>query len=222
MPWENRAGTLLHAWFGGQETGHGLADVLFGKENPSGRLSLTFPKSLKHTPAYLTFSKADYDIVYGEGVFIGHRYYEMVDRDPLFWFGYGLSYSKFKYGNLEAPREIQGGVDGCIKISVTITNVGRRDGAEVIQAYLHDPVSTLQRPIRELKAFSKVYLSVGESKTVQLTLDKYSLSFWSQESSKWKAEAGEYDVILASSSNPDDEIMRASFKLSETYLWGGL
>lgn len=198
MPQENRAGTLLHAWFGGQETGHGLADIIFGKENPSGRLSLTFPKSLKHTPAYLTFSKADYDIVYGEGVFIGHRYYEMVDRDPLFWFGRGLSYSKFKYRNFKVPKEVQGGVDGSMKISVTVTNVGRHDGAEVVQAYLHDPISMLQQPIRELKAFSKVYLSVGESKTIQLTLDKYSLSFWSQEISKWKAEAGEYAVMGSS------------------------
>ncbi|KAI8682641.1 hypothetical protein LRP88_05395 [Fusarium phalaenopsidis] len=222
MSWESRATTLVHAWYGGQETGHGLADIIFGKQNPSGRLSITFPKSLKHTPAYLTFSKADYDIVYGEGVFIGHRYYEMVDRDPLFWFGYGLSYSVFEYKDLEVPKEIPGGKDGSMAISLTVTNVGPYDGAEVIQAYVHDPESTLQRPIKELKAFTKVHLACGESGTVQLSLDRYSLSFWSQESSKWKAEAGEYVVIIASSSNPTDEIMRASFYLSETYLWGGV
>ncbi|KAJ4202545.1 hypothetical protein NW767_005916 [Fusarium falciforme] len=222
MPWESSATTLVHAWYGGQETGHGLADIIFGKQNPSGRLSITFPKSLKHTPAYLTFSKADYDIVYGEGVFIGHRYYEMVDRDPLFWFGYGLSYSVFEYKDLEVPKDIPGGKDGSMTISLTVANVGPYDGAEVIQAYVQDPESTLQRPIKELKAFNKVHLACGESRTVQLSLDRYSLSFWSQESSKWKAEAGEYVVIIASSSNPKDEILRASFYLSETYLWEGV
>ncbi|RSL42202.1 hypothetical protein CEP53_012323 [Fusarium sp. AF-6] len=184
MPWESHATTLVHAWFGGQETGHGLTDIIFGKQNPSGRLSITFPKSIKHTPAYLTFAKADYDIMYGEGVFIGHRYYEMLDQDPLFWFGYGLSYSTFTYKDLEVPKEIPVGKDGSMTISLTVTNNGPYDGAEVIQVY--------------------------------------SLSFWSQEWSKWKAEAGEYVVVIASSSDPKDEIMRASFHLSETYLWEGL
>ncbi|KAL2674008.1 hypothetical protein Neosp_012454 [[Neocosmospora] mangrovei] len=222
MPWESQASTLLHAWFGGQETGHGLADVLFGKFNPSGRLSLTFPKSIKHTPAYLTFSKADYDIMYGEGVFIGHRYYEMVDREPLFYFGHGLSYTKFEYSNLEVPHDFASAVDHKMQISVDVTNKGPYPGSEVIQVYIHDPESSVQRPIRELKAFDKVYLAVDEEKTVTLTLDKYSLSFWSQEVSKWKAEAGEYVVIVAGSSNPKDEISRASFVLSESFYWSGL
>lgn len=222
MPWESQASTLLHAWFGGQETGHGLADVLFGKVNPSGRLSLTFPKSIKHTPAYLTFSKADYDVVYGEGVFIGHRYYEMVDREPLFYFGHGLSYTKFEYSNLQVPRDFASVVDHEMQISVDVTNKGSYPGSEVVQVYIHDPESSVQRPIKELKAFAKVFLDVGETKTVSLALDKYSLSFWSQEMSKWKSEAGEYVVIVAGSSNPRDEIMRASFVLSESFFWTGL
>ncbi|KAF4984313.1 hypothetical protein FZEAL_464 [Fusarium zealandicum] len=222
MPWASQAATVLHAWFGGQETGHGLADVLFGKANPSGRLSLTFPRSVKHTPAYLTFSKADYDIVYGEGVFIGHRYYEMVDRDPLFYFGHGLSYSTFEYSGLDVPAVFASQVDHKMRVSVNVTNKGPYAGAEVIQVYLHDPESSVQRPIRELKAFSKVFLDVDETKSVEMTLDKYSLSFWSQENSKWKAEAGEYAVIIASSSNPKDEIMRSTFTLKETFYWEGL
>lgn len=222
MPWESQANTLLHAWYGGQETGHGLADVIFGKANPSGRLSLTFPKSLKHTPSYLTFSKADHDIMYGEGVFIGHRYYEMVEREPLFYFGHGLSYSTFKYSDLQVPQKFEPSADYRMDISVSVTNNGHYDGAEVIQVYIHDPESSLQRPVRELKAFKKVFLRAGETKSVELSLDKYSLSFWSQEVSKWKAEAGEYVVILASSSNPRDEITRASFNLSKTFFWQGL
>ncbi|CAG1968513.1 unnamed protein product [Fusarium graminearum] len=222
MPWESQASTLLHAWFGGQECGHGMADVLFGKANPSGRLSLTFPKSIKHTPAYLTFSKADYDIVYGEGVFIGHRYYEMVDREPLFYFGHGLSYSKFAYSNLTVPKEFESSVDHKMQVTVDIKNHGPFAGAEVVQLYIHHANSSLQRPVRELKAFSKVYLDVDEAKTVNLTLDKYSLSFWCQEASTWKAEAGTYTIILASSSNPKDEIARESFVLPETFFWKGL
>ncbi|KAF5691817.1 beta-glucosidase [Fusarium denticulatum] len=222
MPWESQAATLLHAWFGGQETGHGMADVLFGKVNPSGRLSLTFPKSVKHTPAYLTFSKADYDIVYGEGVFIGHRYYEMVDREPLFYFGHGLSYSKFEYSNLTVPKEFTPAADHQMRVTVDITNKGAFAGAEVVQLYIHHADSSLQRPVRELKAFTKVTVDVDETKTAELTLDKYSLSFWDQEASKWKAEAGKYTVILASSSNPKDEIARADFALPKTFFWKGL
>ncbi|QGI70868.1 hypothetical protein CEK27_003197 [Fusarium fujikuroi] len=222
MPWESQAPTLLHAWFGGQETGHGMADVLFGKVNPSGRLSLTFPKSVKHTPAYLTFSKADYDIVYGEGVFIGHRYYEMVDREPLFYFGHGLSYSKFEYSNLTVPKEFTPAADHRMRVTVDITNKGAFAGAEVVQLYIHHADSSLQRPVRELKAFTKVTVNVDEAKTAELTLDKYSLSFWCQEASKWKAEAGKYTVILASSSNPKDEIARADFILPKTFFWKGL
>lgn len=214
---------MVHAWFGGQETGHGLADVLFGKANPSGRLSQTFPRSVKHTPAYLTFSKADYDIVYGEGVFIGHRYYEAADRDPLFYFGHGLSYSEFSYAQLRVPAAFEPPTaDHKMIISLDVTNSGPYDGAEVVQVYVHDPESTLQRPARELKAFAKVFLKVGETKTVDLVLDKYSLSYWSQERSKWHAEAGEYVVIVASSSKPEAEILRASFQLQDSFFWEGV
>ncbi|KDN70514.1 putative glycosyl hydrolase family 3 N terminal domain-containing protein [Colletotrichum sublineola] len=222
MPWESKAATLVHAWFGGQETGHGLTDVLFGHVNPSGRLSQTFPKSIKHTPAYLTFSKADYDIVYGEGVFIGHRYYESVDRDPLFYFGQGLSYSTFEYSNLQVPKRFEPSEEHRMSISIDLKNNGPYDGAEVVQIYIHDPESTLLRPVRELKAFAKVFLTANERKTVELVLDKYSLSYWTQERSKWIAEAGDYVVIVASSSRPEDEILRASFNLSETFFWEGV
>lgn len=222
MPWESKAATLVHAWFGGQETGNGLADVLFGIANPSGRLSQTFPVSIKHTPAYLSFSKSDYDIVYGEGVFIGHRYYESVDRDPLFYFGQGLSYSTFEYSKLEVPRTFEPMEDHKMKVLVNVKNTGPYDGAEVVQVYVHDPESTLLRPVRELKAFSKPFLTVNETKTVEVMLDKYSLSFWSQERSKWIAEAGDYVVIIASSSKPQDEILRATFNLPDTFFWEGV
>lgn len=222
MPWESKAETLLHAWFGGQETGHGLVDVLFGDVNPSGRVSVTFPKSLKHTPSYLTFGKVDRDILYGEGVFIGHRYYEKVERDPLFYFGYGLSYSQFQYSNLAVPAIFEASAEHTMDISMDLKNTGPYDGSEIVQIYIQDPESSVQRPLRELKAFAKVTLSVGEMKTVKITLDKYALSFWSEEVSKWKAEAGEFILIIATSADPKDEVFRRSFELPGTFHWSGL
>ncbi|KPM38485.1 putative beta-glucosidase H [Neonectria ditissima] len=222
MPWEQKAKSLVHAWYGGQETGHAIADVLFGDVNPAGRLSVTFPKSVKHTPAYLTFGKSDYDIVYGEGVFIGHRFYEAVDRDPLFYFGYGLSYTKFEYSDLVVPSTFEPSADHEATVTVNVKNAGSYDGAEVVQLYIHDPESAVQRPARELKAFAKVHLSVGETKTVSLKLDKYALSFWSQEDEQWKAEEGDFEVIIATSANPSDEVLRKGFKLPHTFFWSGI
>lgn len=222
MPWVEKAHTLVHAWYGGQEVGHGIVDVLFGQVNPSGRLSVTFPKSLKHTPSYLTFGKADYDILYGEGVFIGHRFYEAVAREPLFYFGHGLSYTSFHYDHLIVPHVFHPLPEHEMAIMVNVTNVGERAGAEVVQLYVHDPESSLQRPERELKAFSKVYLQPQETKRVSLKLDKYALSVWDEGASKWMAEKGEYEVIIARSSNPRDEISRAHFNLPETFYWSGV
>lgn len=223
MPWIEKTNTLVHAWYGGQETGHGLVDVLLGAVNPSGRLSITFPRSIKHTPAYLTFGKADRDIMYGEGVYVGHRFYEAVDRQPLFYFGYGLTYTQFDYSAFIVPTTISlRHEDIEIPVTVTVTNVGHRDGAEVIQLYLYDHESSVQRPARELKVFSKLYLTSGESETVTLQLTKYALSFWSEEHGQWVAEKGDFDVILARSSDPIDEIMRRTLRLEETFMWSGI
>lgn len=221
MPWEARADTLLHAWYGGQEVGHGLVDVLFGAVNPSAKLSLTFPRSLKHNPAYLTFGKSDYELMYGEGVFIGHRWYEAVERAPLFWFGHGLSYTTFRYSDLAVPAAFEPSPDHVMEVSVRVENTGALEGAEVVQAYVQDPESSLQRPARELKAFAKVLLAAGEARTVKLALDRTALSFWSEEHAAWKAEAGTYNVIIAKSASPDDEVIRGSFELAETFFWSG-
>lgn len=103
MPWVNKASTIIHAWLGGQETGHAITDVLFGRVNPSARMSLTFPKRLQDNPAYLTFGKSNHELVYGEGGFVGYRYYEQLEVEPEFYFGHGLSYTEFEYSNLVVP-----------------------------------------------------------------------------------------------------------------------
>jgi beta-glucosidase len=221
MPWLAGAATVLHAWFGGQETGHGLVDILLGRVNPSGRLSITFPRALRETPAFLTFGKVDRTIMYGEGVFIGHRYQEKLEFNPLFWFGHGLSYSKYEYSNLVVAQFFD--PDRGLKLSVDVSNCGPYNGAEVVQVYVQPPIdSSVQRPTRELKAFTKVKLDVGAKKTASFTLDKYAVSFWSEERSMWKAEKGQYTVIVARSSDPQDEVLRQNWVLDKTFWWSGL
>lgn len=222
MPWAQKASAVVHAWLGGQEAGHGITDVLFGKTNPSGRLTLTFPKRLQDTPTFLTFGKADHDIYYGEGVFIGYRYYEKIQTEPEFYFGHGLSYTRFEYSDLVIPAEFAPSADHQMEISVQVQNTGSVAGAEVVQIYVSDPESKLQRPEKELKAYSKVYLEPGEKKSVRLSLDKYALSYWSQEHNKWLAEAGQFEVLVARSANPKDEVLRAEFSLPGTFQWSGL
>lgn len=222
MPWLDAAHTVVHCWLGGQETGHAIADILFGKVNPSGRLSLTFPKRLEETPSFLNFGKAERSIYYGEGVFLGYRYYEKLDVSPLFYFGYGLSYTSFDLSNLSVSEIFDRGVEGEIKVSVDVANTGDLDGAEVVQVYISDLESTVQRPWKELKGFTKVFLSKGESQTVTVRLDKYALSFWSEEFGQWRAEAGEFEVIISTSADPKDELLRKAFNLPETFMWSGL
>ncbi|KAH7385037.1 glycoside hydrolase superfamily [Cadophora sp. MPI-SDFR-AT-0126] len=222
MPWINQASTLLHAWFGGQEVGHGISDVLFGTINPSAKLSVTFPKRAQDTPSFLTFGKADRSLVYGEGVFVGYRYYEALDLAPLFYFGYGLSYTKFKFANLVVPEEFLAKEDHVMTVEVEVTNTGKVDGAEVVQVYVADLQASVQRPRKELKGFKKVTVAAGKSAKVQVELDKYAVSFWSEEHKAWLAEAGEFLVIIGTSADPKDEVLQSKFVLKKDLLWSGV
>lgn len=222
MPWLASTNILIHAWYGGQETGHAIADVLFGDVNPSGKLSITFPKKVEDNPAFLTFGKQDRILVYGEGVFVGHRYYEKLKREPLFYFGYGLSYTKFEQTNLVVPSVFEAMVDTVITVSVDVENVGNCAGAEVVQVYLSDLECSVQRPRKELKAFTKVYLAKGEKRTAKLRLDKYAVSFWSEELEEWKVEAGDFEVVVGKSADPKDELLKARFNVPKTFSWIGL
>jgi beta-glucosidase len=220
MPWIDSVNTLVYAWYGGQETGHAITDVLWGAVNPSGRLSLSFPKRTQDNPAFLNFGKTDREIVYGEGVFVGYRYYEKLKTPPLFYFGYGLSYSHFNHSGLKVPSEFP--KDGKMEIALDVTNAGEYDGAVVVQVYISDLDCSVQRPCKELKALKKVWVSKGETKTCHIVLDKYAVSFWSEEHSQWRAEAGEFAVIVATSADPKDEVLRAQFRLLETFMWSGV
>lgn len=216
MPWLDKVASVVQAWFPGQECGNAIADVLFGAVNPSGRLAQTFPVRLEDTPAYLNFPGENGRVYYGEGLFVGYRYYDRKKIAPLFPFGFGLSYTTFEYSNLRlSASEI--GPDDTLSISIDITNTGERPGKEVVQVYVRDIQARLQRPEQELKAFAKVSLAPGERRTVTLTLDRESLAYYDDRMREWIAEAGEFEARVGSSSR--DIHASASFRLTSTGRW---
>ncbi|KZT24579.1 glycoside hydrolase family 3 protein [Neolentinus lepideus HHB14362 ss-1] len=220
MPWVDNAKTLLQAFYGGNELGNGLADVLFGRVNPSGKLSLTFPKRLQDSPSYPSFGEKGEEygqVLYNEGIFVGYRGFEIKDLKPMFPFGYGLSYTTFDYSDLQVGQPTAG---GSFSASCTVKNTGKRSGAEVVQIYISDVVSSLPRPAKELKGYAKVLLTPGESKMVKVDLDRHALSYYDNRQSRWVAEAGEFVVYAAASS--DDLRLSTKISLLKTFTWTGL
>ena len=199
MNWLDKVAAVVQAWYLGQETGNAVADVLFGDVNPSGKLPTTFPKRLQDNPAYLNYPGENGQVYYGEGLFVGYRYYDKKDIAPLFPFGYGLSYTTFAYSNLVLNATEYGAGD-VIRMSVDVRNTGQRAGKEIVQVYLRDVQSRLVRPEKELKAFTKVALEPGEKKTVTLTLDQEALSYYDPAVKRWVVEVGEFEVLVGSSS----------------------
>ncbi len=218
MPWLDKVAGVIQTWYPGQECGNAIADVLFGTVNPSGKLSQTFPMRLEDNPAYINYPGENGHVYYGEGIFIGYRYYEKKQVAPLFPFGFGLSYTTFAYSNLQVHPSAKT-ADEVITLSIDITNTGQYAGKEVVQVYVHDRQSTLLRPIQELKRFSKVALAAGETQTVTFTLDHAALAYWDDAQHAWVAEAGEFEVLVGSSSQ--DIRAREVFELAKTVVFGG-
>jgi beta-glucosidase len=208
--WIDNVPAVLEAWYPGQEGGNAIAGVLFGDINPSGKLPDTFPGRLEDNPAFINYPGESGRVRYGEGIFVGYRYYDMKKMDPMFPFGHGLSYTEFKYSNLRiTPRQVKPGED--IQVRIDVKNTGRRAGKEVVQLYIRDVESGLLRPPRELKAFQKLDLAPGETQTASFVLDEAALSFYDPETGKWTAEPGEFEVQIGSSSR--DIRARATFSL---------
>ncbi len=199
MPWVNDVRAVVEQWYNGQECGHALADILFGDENPSGKLPTTFPKRLADNPAYINYPGENGQVHYGEGIFVGYRYYDKKDLEPLFPFGHGLSYTKFGYDNLRLSAERITSA-GKLLISCDVSNIGQRAGKEIVQLYVADRDSSLARPQKELKAFTKVGLDVGESKTVTFELDEEAFWFYDAAQGGWRTEAGEFEILIGASS----------------------
>ncbi|KAL3481509.1 glycoside hydrolase superfamily [Aspergillus californicus] len=224
MPWVKDVPTLLHAWFGGQETGNSIADVLFGRHNPTGRLSVTFPRRLEDTPAFLSYGKGNREMYYGEGIFLGYRYYEKLQTDPIFYFGYGLSYTTFAYSNLRVPGKVELADQGeqSFEVSIDVTNTGDKDGHDIVQVYISDVECAALRPRKELKGFAKVWVARGETVTATIKLDKYALSYWHEEEEKWCAERGAFRVIISRSADPRDEVLEREIELEKSLYWTGV
>ncbi len=203
-PWMDRVPGIIEAWYSGQEGGTALAEILFGDVNPSGRLPATFERRWEDNPThdnYYTEPGTD-RVVYKEGVMVGYRGYEKAGTKPLFPFGYGLSYTTFKFGNLAVKPAAANTADSPkYEVSFDITNSGKRAGAEVGQVYISDKHAGVPRPPKELKGFARVNLRPGETKRVTVPLDVRSLAYYDVAGKQWRADAGTFDVLVGGSSD---------------------
>ena len=199
MPWVAKVPAVLQLWYDGQEQGNALADVLFGDVNPSGKLPTTFPVRLEDNPAYINYPGENGKVRYGEGIFVGYRYYDKKDVAPLFPFGHGLSYTQFEYSNLRLSTKTILPAD-TLKAKVDVTNTGRVAGKETVQLYVRDVESTFARPEKELKAFEKVELKPGQKKTVTFTLDREAFWYFDTARNDWNTEAGAFEILIGASS----------------------
>lgn len=216
MPWIDEVPSLIHAWYGGNETGNAIADVIFGAVNPSGKLPLSFPRRNEDNPAFLNFRSERGTTRYGEGVYIGYRFYEKCRKEVAFSFGHGLSYTTFKLSSLSLQS-----TDQEIVVSVDVENTGDLEGAEVVQLYVSQKSPSINRPIKELKGFEKVFLRARQTKTLTIKIPtKYATSFWDEHRNAWIQESGHYDVHVGTSST--ETPLSANFEVARTVWWNGL
>ncbi len=245
-PYEEFTDAIFVTFLPGMEGGRALADLMVGKQSPSGKLPITFPKRYEDTPTFLNFPGDGYEVNYGEGIYVGYRYYDKKKVEPAYPFGYGLSYTTFEVSDMQMKavdkdagipsnadgtvsegamtneNDLQNGdealskrkLDGVetvifdneLKLTVTVQNTGERAGAEVLQIYISDTDSTLPKPVKELKAFEKVWLEPGETKEVTFTLSKEQFASYDMDYKEWIAEEGYYDILVATSSSEQDVV----------------
>ena len=196
LPFADRVPAILEAWLLGQAGGGATADVLFGEVNPSAKLTETIPVRLEDSPAFLDFPGEFSHVRYGEGLFVGYRWYDARRMQVAFPFGHGLSYTTFSYADAAATVN----ADGDIEVTVAVTNTGARAGREVVQVYTSLPAGKVQRPVRELKAFASVALEPGQTRDVTVTVRRKDLAYWDIRVDGWLVEGGEYVVDVAASS----------------------
>jgi beta-glucosidase len=215
MPWLDAVPGVIQAWYGGNETGNAIADIIFGDANPSGKLPLSFPVRNEDNPAFLSFRSEQGRTVYTDDIFVGYRHYEKVGKKVNFPFGYGLSYTTFETSNLKVTKS-NDDLDAIVTVSVDVKNTGHRTGAEVVQVYVAAPAgSAVSRPLRELKGYKKVLLQAGESKSVEIPMAvKYAGSYWDEERDMWALEKGVYVVEVGGA--------REGFEVESRKYWRGL
>ncbi len=199
MPWLPKVKAVLNGYLGGQASGGAVAEILTGKVCPSGKLAETYPLSLLDTPCFDNFPGSLRSVEYRESVYIGYRYYDTAGKDVLFPFGYGLSYTDFKYSSLKISKKKIKDTD-TLTVTFKVKNTGKVAGAETAQIYVRDKESTIFRPDRELREFVKVFLEPGEEKTVSVELSKRAFAYYNININDWHVESGEFDILVGSSS----------------------
>ena len=220
MSWVEQASAIVHAWYGGNEAGNAIADVLFGDTNPCGKLSLSWPRLLSHNPAYLNYCSEGGRVLYGEDIYVGYRYYDKLNLPPLFPFGHGLSYSTFDFSSLSIQPS-HSSPETHLEVSVTVKNTGEKKGKEVVQVYVAQDKPSIRRAVKELKGYGKVELAPGEEKRVSVEVEKkYACSFWEERRERWLLEKGHYKVLVGPSGQ--GPFLEGQFDIDATSSWVGL
>ena len=214
--WNDKASAIIYGWYPGQSGMQAIAAIMVGKLNPSGKLPATIEKSFKDSPAYgmipngltlksvkgnpngLWFAPRTYDVEYKESVLVGYRWYEAKGIEPLYPFGFGLSYTTFEFGKAKAAKQIT--AEAPLKVTVRVSNTGKMAGSEVVQLYVSENNPTVLRPKKELKAFKKVHIEAGKSTTVTFELKHSDLAFWNDKTHAWEVNKGGYTIHIGNSS----------------------
>jgi beta-glucosidase len=203
IEWIENVPAILEVWYPGMEGGRAIANILFGDVNPSGKIPWTFPRRLKDSPAHKstkTFPGEDLKVYYDEGIYVGYRYFEKKGIEPLFPFGFGLSYTTFEIKNATSDKETLNSMDDALNISVEVLNTGERAGSEVIQIYSEFPCKTIDRPIKELVSFEKVFLNRGEKKKIKILVKAKDLAYYDTKTADWNIEQGKHTLHIGNSS----------------------
>lgn len=199
--WIDKAKSIIEAWYPGQEGGNVLADIVFGDVNPSGKLPITFPKNLADSPAHISEKRypGNEEVYYEEGIFVGYRFFDKEETEPLFPFGFGLSYTNFSYDNLELNKSGFSGNEK-LTISLEIKNVGNRPGTEIIQLYIQEINPVIERPKKELKGFKKISLKPNQKRKIYFEIGKADLAYYDEKMQSWNVNDGKFNVLVGSSS----------------------
>src|SRR5229473_780453 len=211
--WIDNVPAILHAWYPGQEGGAALAQLLFGDYSPSGKLPASFERRWEDNPTFHNYypKKGEKRVGYSEGVFLGYRHFDRSETKPLFAFGYGLSYTTFAYSKLSVAPQT-GNLNAPVSVSFDVKNTGHREAAEVAELYVGDSHASVPRPIKELKAFTKINLKPGESRRVTLTLERRAFSFYDVQGKDWSAEPGDFTILVGGAA--DNIQLRSKFILT--------
>lgn len=207
MPWNVSAKAILTGYLGGEAGAKAVVNCIIGKVNPSGKLAETYPNTIKNTPCYKNYPGTELTVEYKESIYVGYRYYNKINQDVLYPFGYGLSYTKFEYSDLKVQKE-----NNKIKITFKIKNIGKIKGKEIAQIYISQINPKIYKPLRELKEFAKIKLKPEEEKIIKINLPRESFEYYNPETKKWAVEEGKYEIQIGKSSQ--DIVLKEEIEIS--------